>query len=278
MVSEVVVKQGQEQQGQEQQGSAEDAAQGAGGRQKSQAQVEKEARRRWWQEERRRVRRAKRAAGEAERRAKEMELGAQRHGGAGVLPLPRAEAGAAKAKAQVKEAEAAKREAELKAHEAAEAQRRYEEAAQAENDRGKRRELQHAAGLAKHHGMCAWREKSNAEARLEVAKEDKVEADKALAAQRKRAARAGVAAAGQEAAADTGGQGAVQVAARWHAMVGVMQHKVAKALKICNIWALRQAARAGAAAAGQEAADAARNCQGGRKQGTGMGTSGLSGI
>ena len=112
MVSEVVVKQGQEQQGQEQQGSAEDAARGTGGRQKSQAQVEEEAQRRWWQEERRRVRRAKRAAGEAARRAKEMELGAQRQEGGVVLPLPRAEAGAAKAKAQVKEAEAAKREAE----------------------------------------------------------------------------------------------------------------------------------------------------------------------
>ena len=182
-----------------------------------------------------------------------------------MLPLPRAEVGAARAKAQVKGQKAARREAELKAHEAAEAQRRYEEAAQAENDRGKRRELQHAAGLAKHHGMCAGREKSNAEARLEVAKEDKVEADKALAAQRKRAARAGVAAAGQEAAADTGGQGAVQVAARWHAMVGVMQHKVAKALKI---WALRQAARAGAAAAGQEAADAGT---GGQEAGHGHG-------
>ena len=56
MVSEVALEQGQEQQGQGQQGSAEDAAQGAGGRQKSQAQVEEEVRQRWWREERRRVR------------------------------------------------------------------------------------------------------------------------------------------------------------------------------------------------------------------------------
>ena len=159
----------------------------------------------------------------------------------------------AKAKAQVKGQETARQEAELKEHGAAESHRRYTEAAQAEDDMGRRRELQHEAGIAKHHQMCAEREKGNAEARLEMAKEEKVEADKALAAQRKRAARAGVAAVEQETAVDTGGQGAVQVAARWHAMVGVMQHKVAKALKI---WALRQAARAGAAAAGQEAADA----------------------
>ena len=90
--------------------------------------------------------------------------------------------------------------------------------------------------------MCVDREKSNAAASLEKSKEDKAEADKALAAQRKRVARAGAAAAaaaGQEAAADTGGQGAVQVVAKWHTMVGVMQHKVAKALRI---WARRQTA------------------------------------
>ena len=105
--------------------------------------------------------------------------------------------------------------------------------------------------------LCAEREKSNAAASLEMAKKEKAGADKVLAAQRKRAARAGAAAVGQEAAVDTGGQGAVQVAARWHAMAGVVQHKVAKALKI---WARRRAAGQEAAAgtghaAGQEAAD-----------------------
>ena len=189
------------------------------GRQKSQAQVEDEVSQRWWREERRRVQRAKRAAGEAERRAKEMELGAQRHGGAGVLPLPRAEVGVAKAKAQVKEAETARREAELKVQEAAEAQRRYAKAAQAEDDRGRRRELQHAAGIAKHHQMCAEREKSNAAASLEMAKEEKAEADKVLAAQRKRAARAGTAAAGQEAAAVAGAGG--QEAWHEHGDIGI---------------------------------------------------------
>ena len=46
------------------------------------------------------------------------------------------------------------------------------------------------------------------EARLEVAKEDKVEVDKVLAAQHRRVARAGAASAGREEAADagTGGQ------------------------------------------------------------------------
>ena len=58
MVSEVVVEQEQEQQD-----SAEDAAHGAGGRQKLQAQVDAEVRQMWWREERRRVRWAKRAAG-----------------------------------------------------------------------------------------------------------------------------------------------------------------------------------------------------------------------
>ena len=149
-----------------------------------------------------------------------MEQEAQKQDGVGLgwdgmLPLPRAEVGVAKAKAQVKGQEAARREAELKVQEAAEAQRRYAKAAQAEDDRGRRRELQHAAGIAKHHQMCAEREKSNAAASLEMAKEEKAEADKVLAAQRKRAARAGAAAVGQEAAVDTGGQGAVQVAARW---------------------------------------------------------------
>ena len=118
VVSEVVLEQGQEQQGQdqqgqEQQGSAEDAAQGAGGQQKSQAQVEREAQRRWWQEERRRVRRAKQAAEEAARRAKVMEQEAWKQDGVGlgwgsVLPLPRPEVGVAKAKAQVKGQEAAR--------------------------------------------------------------------------------------------------------------------------------------------------------------------------
>ena len=141
--------------------------------------------------------------------------------------------------------EAAKREAELKEHGAAEAHRRYADAAQAEDDRGRKRELQHEAGLTKHHQMCAGREKGNATAILQKAKEDKAEADNALAEQRRRAARiAAAAAAGQEATADTGGQGAVQVAAKWHSMVGVTQHKVATALRI---WARRQAA-------GQEAA------------------------
>ena len=111
MVSKVALEQGQEQQGQGQQGSAEDATQGAGGRQKLQAQVEEEMRRRWWQEEQHQVQRAKRAAGEATRRAKEMELGAQKQEGVGLrwdgrLPLPGAEVGVAKA--QVKELEAAR--------------------------------------------------------------------------------------------------------------------------------------------------------------------------
>ena len=93
MVSEVVLEQGQEQQGQKQQGSAENTAQGAGGRQKSQAQVEKETQQRWWQEERRQVRWAKQAAEETARRAKEMAQEAQKQEGAGLgwdsmLPLP----------------------------------------------------------------------------------------------------------------------------------------------------------------------------------------------
>ena len=146
-----------------------------------------------------------------------MAQGVQKHEGAGLewdgrLPLPRAEVGVAKAKAQVKELEAASQEAELREHGAVEAQQWYAEAAQAEKDMGRKRELQHEAGIAKHHLMCAEREKANAAASLEIAKEDKVEADKALAAQRRRVARTGAAVAGQEAAADagTGGQEA------WH--------------------------------------------------------------
>ena len=55
--------------------------------------------------------------------------------------------------------------------------------------------------------MCVEREKGNAAASLEIAKEDKADADKALAAQRKRAARAAAAAAaGQEDAAGTVGR------------------------------------------------------------------------
>ena len=88
-----------------------------------------------------------------------------------------------------------------------EAQRRYAEAVQAEEDMGRKRELQHEAGIAKHHQMCAEREKVNTAASLEIAKEDKVEADKVMAAQRRRVARAGAAAAGQEAAADAGTRG-----------------------------------------------------------------------
>ena len=71
LVSGLVLEQGQEQQGQEQRGSAENAAQGAGGRQKSQAQVGEDAQKRRWHEERPRVRRAKRAAEEAARKAKQ---------------------------------------------------------------------------------------------------------------------------------------------------------------------------------------------------------------
>ena len=108
----------------------------------------------------------------------------------------------AKTKAQVKELEVVRQEAELREHGAVEAQRRYAEAVQAEEDMGRKRELQHEAGIAKHHQMCAEREKANAAASLEIAKEDKAEADKPLAAQRGRVARAGAAATGQEAAAD----------------------------------------------------------------------------
>ena len=99
-----------------------------------------------------------------------------------MLLLPRAEVGAAGAKVQVKEADAARQQAELKVHVSAQAQQRYTEAAQAEEDRGRGKELQHKAGLAKHHRMCAERKKSIMEARLEIAKEDKAEADKVLAA------------------------------------------------------------------------------------------------
>ena len=77
----------------------------------------------------------------------------------------------AKAKAQVKGQEAARQEAELKEHGAAESHRRYAEAAQAEDNMGRKRELQHEAGIAKHHQMCAEQEKSNAAANLEIAKE-----------------------------------------------------------------------------------------------------------
>ena len=56
--------------------------------------------------------------------------------------------------------------------------------------------MQHEAGIVKHHQTCAERKKSNAAASLEMAKEEKAEVDKVLAAQHKRAARAGTAAAG----------------------------------------------------------------------------------
>jgi len=88
-----------------------------------------------------------------------------------MLPLPRAEVGVAKAKAQVKGQEAAMREAELQEHGAAESHQRYAEAAQAEGDMGRKRELQHEAGIAKHRQMCAEREKSNAAASLKMTKE-----------------------------------------------------------------------------------------------------------
>ena len=129
----------------------------------------------------------------------------------------------AKAKAQVKGQEAARQEAELKEHGAAESHRRYAEAAQAEGDMGRKRELQHEAGIAKHHQMCAEREKSNAAASLEMAKEEKAEADKVLAAQRKRAARAGTAAAGQEAAAVAGAGG--QEAWHEHGDIGIERRR-----------------------------------------------------
>ena len=57
----------------------------------------------------------------------------------------------AKAKAQVKGQETARQEAELKEHGAAESHRRYAEAAQVEDNMGRKRELQHKAGIAKHH-------------------------------------------------------------------------------------------------------------------------------
>ena len=93
-----------------------------GGRQKLQAQMEEEAMQRWWQEEQHQVWWARQAVGEATRRAKEVELGAQQQEGVGMLLLPRAEVGAVKAKAQVKGQGVARQEAELKVHEAAEAQ------------------------------------------------------------------------------------------------------------------------------------------------------------
>ena len=76
--------------------------------------MEEEANRRWWQEERHRVRRAKRAAEEATRKAKQMELEATQQDGVGLgwdgmCPLPRAEVGVSKAKAYVKGQDAVRR-------------------------------------------------------------------------------------------------------------------------------------------------------------------------
>ena len=86
-----------------------------------------------------------------------MEQEARKQDGPGLgwgsmLPLPRSradhEVGVAKAKAQGKGQEAARREAELQEHGAAELHRRYAEAAQAEGGMGRKRELQHEAGIA----------------------------------------------------------------------------------------------------------------------------------